>query len=207
MFGLDKKELALLKKLNTPIKIQNYLDSLPINWEKKGETYLSPREVIRKNKAHCLEGALLAATALWIQGEKPLLLDLKTIDGDDHVVALYKINNYWGAISKTNHPVLRFRDPVYETIHELALSYFHEYFDTKTGEKTLYCYSDPFDMKKFGTDWITSGENLFHIADALDDAVHYELYPEKNRKYFRNADALERKAGSIIEWEKSNSRT
>src|SRR3989338_6552129 len=127
MFGLSKKELAIFKKLNTPIKIQDFLDKIPMNWEKKGETYFSPRRALEARKMHCLEGAIFAATALWLQGEKPLLLDLKAKGDDDHVVALYRRNGYWGAISKTNHAALRFRDPVFKTLRELAVSYFHEY--------------------------------------------------------------------------------
>lgn len=135
MFDLTKKELVILRRLTTPIKIQNFLDSIPRNHEKQGETYLSPRQVLKQNKAHCFEGALVAALALWLQGERPLLFDLKAEGDDDHVVALYKRNNYWGAISKTNHATLRFRDPVYRNLRELALSYFHEYFETKKDEK------------------------------------------------------------------------
>ena len=150
MFGLNKKELTILKKLTTPIKIQNFLDSIPRNSEKNGETYMSPRQVLTQNKAHCFEGALVAALALWLHNEPPLLLDLKAnhID-DDHVLALYRRNNYWGAISKTNHATLRFRDPVYKTLRELALSYFHEYFENDHGKKTLRQYSArPFDLRK-----------------------------------------------------------
>jgi hypothetical protein len=201
MISLSKEYLKILKKLTTPAKIQDYLDTLPINWEKNGETYMSVARVLKNKTAHCFEGALLAAAALKLHGNKPLLLDLKTLNGDDHVVALYKINNYWGAISKTNHSTLRFRDPVYETIHELALSYFHEYID-KNGEKTLYAYSNPFNLDKFGTEWLNSEKELFHIAEAIDDVVHYEIYPEKQKMHIRNADAIEKKIGKIIEWEK-----
>ncbi len=123
MFGLTKAEERVLRELNTPSKIQDFLNGLAINHEKKGETYLSPRRVLVERKAHCLEGALLAATALWIAGQKPLLMDLRTLENDDdHVVALYRTNGYWGAISKTNHSVLRFRDPIYRTLRELTLS-------------------------------------------------------------------------------------
>lgn len=129
MFGLTKHEETLLRKLKTPALIQDYLDRLPINFESEGDTHYSPRVVLRKKTAHCIEGALLAATALWLQGKAPLLLDLKTKQHDDeHVVALFKDGTYWGAISKTNHGVLRYRDPIYKTVRELALSYYHEYF-------------------------------------------------------------------------------
>jgi hypothetical protein len=203
MYNLTVQELKVLKKLNTPIKIQDYLDSLRINFEKHGETNMSPRRVLREKKAHCMEGALLAATALWLQGHEPLLLDLQAMPYDnDHVVALYKINGLWGAISKTNHSTIRFRDPVYRTVRELALSYFHEYFLNKNGKKVLHSYSRPFNLKKFGTDWITSEEELWYLSDALDHAPHIKLYSDKNKKYIRPADRMERKAGTLIEWEK-----
>lgn len=181
---------------------------LPINHEKNGDTCLSPRQVLREKKAHCIEGAMLAATALWLHGEEPLLLDLTTLRyDDDHVVALYKRNGYWGAISKTNHAVLRFRDPIYRTIRELALSYFHEYFMLTTGRKTLKSYSLPFSLKRFGTEWIVSEENVWYIAHALDDVKHCTLVPEKNKRLIRKASPLERKLGSIAEWKKTDRRT
>lgn len=210
MFGLTAKETSFFKKLSTPQKIQAYLDDLPINYEKNGETCSSPRVAIREKKAHCIEGALIAATALWFHGEKPLLLDLKTFDiqaDPDHVVALYKKNGYWGAISKTNHHVLRSRDPIYKTVRELALSYFHEYFLTKTGEKTLRTYSRPFSLKKFGTSWITSEENLWHIAQALDESPHVSIFPKTQSAHINPASFHERKTAGIPEWTKDDSRT
>lgn len=208
MFGLSKDELAVLKKLSTPNKIQDFLDTLAINYEKNGETCMSPRIVLRTGKAHCLEGALLAATALWLHGEDPLLLNLETLDiDDDHALALYKRNGHWGAISKTNHGVLRFRDPVYRTPRELALSYFHEYFMADTGHKTLRSYSRPFSLKSFGTAWVTAEENLWDIAHALDGSTHFPLVPKGYAKHLRPSSQVERKAGSIAEWGKKNPRT
>ena len=208
MLGLSKKELAILKKLSTPIKIQDFLDSFPINWEKGGETYMSPRRVFREKKMHCLEGALVAGVALWLHGEKPLLLDLKANGDEDHVIALYKRNGCWGAISKTNHSTLRFRDPVYKTIRELVLSYFHEYFNDNTGKKALRSYSaNPFNIKRLGTKWIATGEDLQYIAQAIDDAPHKNLFPKKNIKFLRKADTMERRASKIIEWSKKHPRT
>lgn len=207
MFGLNKKEIKILKKLNTPLKIQNFLDSFPINWEKKGETYMSPINTLKAKKMHCFEGALLAATALWINNEPPLILDLKAKGDEDHVVALYKRNGYWGAISKSNHTTLRWRDPVYKTIRELAVSYFNEYLDNKYYKKRLVSFSKPFNLKKLGTDWITDKEDLDYIAEALDDSPHEKIYPDKNIKYIRKADKMEKRGAKIVEWKKSNART
>ena len=207
-FGLTDEELILLRGLSTPLKIQDYLDTLPVNHEKRGETCMSPRRVIREQKAHCIEGALLAATALWLRGEKPLLLDLKTLKGDDdHVVALYQRGGCWGAISKTNHATLRFRDPIYKSVRELAASYFHEYFLDSTGQKTLRSYSGAFSLKRYGTKWITTEDDLWDLAYDLDVSRHFPLFPKGNEQYIRLADSMERKAGVLTEWKEANPRT
>lgn len=208
--GLTAREFSVLEKLSTPIEIQNYLDQLPMNWEKQGDTYRSPRRVLRDKKAHCIEGALLAAVALWVHGESPRIMDLSARLGRgdvDHVVALYKRGGYYGAISKTNHATIRFRDPIYRTPRELALSYFHEWFLNETGEKTLECYSGPLDLRRFGTTWITAENDLHEIADALGSLTHYNLVPKGHWRYVRKADQMERAAGRLIEWPRSNPRT
>ncbi len=164
---------------------------------------MSPRRVLKARRAHCLEGAMLAACALWFQGEKPLLLDLKTHKKDqEHVVALFKKNGYWGAISKTNHAVLRYRDPIYESVRELALSYFHEYFLNSNGQKTLESYSTPFDLSSLGDTWVTEESDLWHISKRLDRIRHFPIVPKKNKRYLRAASHVEREAGKITEWKK-----
>src|SRR5262245_57302846 len=109
MHDLNKDELRLLRKLSTPEKIQKYLDDLPYNKEKDGETCLSPRLVMRYNTAHCFEGALFAAAALRVGGRPPLILDLEAVRDDDHVIAVYRTNRHWGAIGKSNYSGLRYR--------------------------------------------------------------------------------------------------
>lgn len=207
--GLTSEEHVLLRSLSTPIKMQDFLDALPMNHEKGGETYRSPRAVLRAGKAHCIEGALVAATALWLRGEPPLIMNLSARLGRgdvDHVVALYERGGHYGAISKTNHAVLRFRDPIYRTTRELALSYFNEWF-LPSGEKTLECYSKPVDLRRFGTGWITSEEDVNAIVDALSCAPHYSLVPKGNWRYVRPADPMELRAGTCPEWPKSDPRT
>lgn len=206
--GLTDAELAILRPLRTPAAIQDFLDTLAMNHEKQGETCQSPRQVLASRKAHCMEGALLAASTLWLHGEAPLLMELTARRADqDHALALYKRGGYWGAISKTNHATVRFRDPIYRTPRELAISYFHEYFLNTSGQKTLKAYTKPFSLKRFGTDWVTHDANLWNIAYALHDARHYPLVPQGNERYLRPADAMERKAGSLIEWPECDRRT
>lgn len=194
-------DIPVLRTLSSPNKIQDYLDSISFNLEKRGETCMSPSMVLANKRAHCIEGAMLAAAALYLNGEKPLLLNLKVHHSSDydHVVALYKRNGYWGAISKTNHAVLRFRDPIYKTVRELALSYFHEYFLVRTGEKTLLGYSKPINLMRFGKKWITSSENLWHIAETIFDSPHTAIVPKENKKYIRKASSIERKVAKIPE--------
>ena len=198
MENLTQSEKMFLKSLDSPIKIQNYLDSIPFNHEEGGETCMSPRRVLQSQKAHCLEGAMLASISLLLQKRKPLILSLKVISSDyDHAIALYKENGYWGAISKTNHVVLGFRDPVYKTIRELALSYFHEYFLVTTGEKTLRGYSRPINLKKFGDSWITSEEELFDIAITICDSHHTSIIPQGNESFIRKATKIERASADV----------
>ncbi|TSC65363.1 MAG: hypothetical protein G01um101477_508 [Candidatus Doudnabacteria bacterium Gr01-1014_77] len=197
------KELKVFEKLNTPKKVQDFINKIPINFEMKGETYLSPREVLKQNRAHCAEGAVLAATIFWYNGGKPLLMDMKTTPNDDeHVVALFNQNGFWGAISKTNHAVLRYREPIYKTVRELALSYFHEYFKD-SGQKTLRSYSDPFDLSKMRKkDWLTTKENLWDIIDSLDSSKHHQILNKKQIRGLRKADQIEILAGKLVEQKK-----
>jgi len=200
--AFNLKEFDVFKKLNSPSKIQDFIDAIPINFEKNGETCWSPLSVLKHNKAHCLEGALLAAAIFWYHGKPPLLLDLVTTQNDDyHTVALFKEGNLWGAISKTNHAFLRYRDPVFKNVRELAMSYFNEYF-LDSGKKTLRSYSGAFDLTKFGEDWLVAKNNLWNIAEALDNAKHYKILNSRQIKRLRSADKIEIKAGKLIQWKK-----
>lgn len=203
MLDLTKEEEKVLKSLKTPAKVQDFLDKLEFNFEPEGEGLMSPRRVLKAGKAHCLEGALLAAAALWLQGREPLLMDFKTVPTDEeHVVALFKEDKYWGAISKTNHGVLRYRDAIYKTPRELALSYFHEYFDFKTGEKTLRSFSQPFNLKKHGGEWITAEEDLWWIDQKLDASPHFKILTPKQVRALRPVGKTEIRMGKVIEWER-----
>lgn len=191
-----------LSKLRTPARVQDFLNTLPFNHEKKGETHRSVAETLRAGEAHCFEGALLAAAAFALQGQKPLILDLKTVRPDfDHVVALFKRDGYWGAASKTNHAVLRYREPVYKTIRELVMSYFHEYFLYETGKKTLRSYSKPFDLTKYGGEWLTSKDNLAWLAHELDISPHTEILTSQQIKNLRKAEKIEREILDNEEYE------
>lgn len=198
--NLTKQEKQVFERLSSPAKIQDFLDSLPMNFSDVDPCFC-PRDVLQQRKAHCMEGALLAAAALWYHGHKPLLLDLTASNKDeDHVVTIFKINGFYGAISKTNHAVLRYREPIYKTLRELVMSYFHEYF-LNTGEKTLRIFSKPFDLSKYKhLNWITSREGILDLIDLLASSPHEQILSKEQIKNLRKADRMEIKAGKIVEW-------
>ena len=199
----SEKEFRILKKLDTPVKIQNFLDKMKINFEEKGDTSFSPLAVLKKKMCHCTEGAVLAALALRIHGHPPLVLDFTANRYDfDHVVALFQKNGKWGAISKTNHAALRYREPIYSSIRELAMSYFHEYIDDQ-GRKNLRSYSPPVNLKRFDKfDWMTTREEINYIPEYLAEVRHFPILNRKQIKNLRKADKIEIQAGKLVEWKK-----
>ncbi len=204
-----EKDLKIIKKLNTPSKIQDFINKIPINFEEDGkDTCMSPLSVLKKNKCHCIEGAMLAAAAIWINKigiGKPLVVDMRGTEDDwDHVIAVFKINGKWGAITKTNHSVLRYREPVYRDVRELIMSYFHEYTsDDKRGKKTLREFSMPVDLSIFGKGWMTSEKNLWAIYNHLDKVRHFKILTSQQEKNLRRADDIEIKAGNLTEYRKT----
>ena len=200
--ALSPEVSAVLKKLSTPFKIQDYLDSFPINFDTTGDL-LSTKRIIEQQKAQCIEGAMFAAASLAYHGGVPLLLDFQTIEEDeDHVVALFKQDGFWGAISKTNHMILRWRDPIYASVRELAMSYFHEYY-MHDGRKSMRAYSKPFDLRRYDPQfWVMSDTSLEDIAEDLDTAPHYPAFKKKSSKQLRRASKLELQLLDVVEWKK-----
>src|SRR5713101_299772 len=180
--GLTPAEFSVLARLSTPVKIQRFVNALPANFEIGGQTCLPVREVLRQRRAHCIEGAMLAACALWVHGEPPLLMDLRAERDYDHIVALFRRGGCWGAISKTNPPLLRWRDPVYRTLSELAMSYLHEYANNRS-QKTLRGYSRPFDLRRLAPElWVTNEKNCWNVGETIDAMHHYLLVTKKQAR-------------------------
>src|SRR5262245_49061505 len=197
--GLSRAEFAVLRRLSTPQKIQDFLNRMSANFEMEGQTCLSVREVLRQRRAHCIEGAMLAACALWVHGEPPLLMDMRAERDYDHVVALFRRGGCWGAISKTNPAVLRWRDPVYRSLRELAMSYLHEYAN-KPNQKSLRSYAGPFDLRRFDAkEWVINGKNCWDVGATLDDLPHTPLITKRQARILRLRDAVERKADALVE--------
>ena len=175
---LTASELAVFRRrLDTPAKIQRFLDDIPYNTEGDGETFRSPRRVLADRTANCIEGAVLAAAAVRVQGEPPLIMDLTAVHDEDHVIAVFRRRGLWGSIGTSKFIGLRYREPVYRTLRELAMSYFEQYFNL-AGERTLRGYGRPVDLARFDAmRWITTTEDLWPIAEHLERIPHVPLLP------------------------------
>ena len=172
----------MLPKFRKPENIQDYLDGLAYNTTEKT---FSPPSVVLEQKAHCMDGAVFAATALETLGYPPLLVDLRAIDDDDHVIAVFRENGLWGAVAKSNTTTLRYRDPAYRSIRELALSYFPLYFNV-AGEMSLYEYSRPFSLRKYRKKYLLA-EDIAFIGEDLDRTTHYPIVSRQRLKSLRMA--------------------
>lgn len=179
-------EKKFLKSLNSPEKIQNYLNDLEYN---PSDDATSVRYVLMAGDAHCLEGGFVACAALEFLGHKPLMVSLMAEDDDHHVLSVYKGKYGWGCISKSNTALLKGRDPVYRDIRELVMSYFDFYFNTR-GVKALYAYSDPFNLDRMGYDWRTGEDNLLCMGHDMNDFRHYEIVSERVLKKLPKATKL-----------------
>ena len=199
--GLDARTFALLAALTTPARIQAFVSAIPANFELDGETVRSVHGVLAHRQAHCIEGALVAACALWMHGDAPLLMHLDCALGDSpHVVALFRRGRHWGAVSKSNHAVLRFRDPVYRSLRELAMSYLHEFRDAE-GHKTLRSYSGAFDLRRLkAREWVTGEESCWALHDRLAARRHFPLVTAAQARGLMDADACERKAAQVVDF-------
>ena len=175
---LTAAELAVFRRrLDTPAKVQRFLDEIPYNTEADGETFRSPRRVLADQTANCIEGAVLAAAALRVQGEPPLIMDLTATRDEDHVIAVFRRRALWGAIATSKFTGLRYREPVYRTLRELAMSYFEQYFNL-AGERTLRGHGRPVNLARFDAlRWMTSAADLWPIAEHLERIPHIALLP------------------------------
>lgn len=167
-----REELRVLARLRSPYDIQRHLDATPYSSESR---YRSPRSVLRDRKAHCLDGALFAAAALRRLGHRPLIVDLRAVNDDDHVIALYSLGGHLGAVAKSNVVGLRFREPVHRSLRELVLTYFDPYYNLKR-QKTLRSYSLPLDLATLDDlEWMTCDAGLDELVERLDERRHVEL--------------------------------
>jgi hypothetical protein len=175
------------------VDVQAFLDDLAYSTD---SGYRSPRGVLRDRRAHCFDGAVFAAAALQRIGHRPLLVDLEAVRDDDHVIAVFRSGSCWGAVAKSNCSGLRFREPVYRSIRELAMSYFELYFNV-LGQKTLRRVSVPVSLQRWGTAWQVDDAVMDRIADALIAARHQDLVTKAQVRALAKVDALSYEAGFL----------
>jgi hypothetical protein len=189
-----KEETSFLKTMTDPDRIQGFLDSVDYNpvYECR-----SPRWVIKKRSAHCFEGALFAAAVLEFIGYQPLIVDLKAYNDDDHVIAVFKEDGYWGAVAKSNFTSLRYREPVYRSLRELVMSYFDFYFNID-GDKSLRSYSVPLNLTVYNPrNWKTTDEDLEYIGDKLEILRHFPVVNDNMIRKLKRASDIMLQAGML----------
>ena len=198
-WGFTPAELRKLRSFRTPHGIQRALDAMPYHL---ADTAWSPRTVLRENTSHCYEGALFAAAALRINGFPPLILDLEAEHDTDHVIAVYQVEGHWGSIAKSNYTGCRYREPIYRTLRELALSYFEVYFNLR-GDRTLRTFSRPVHMKRFDhLAWMTTDKPVWFVAEYLLTISHTPLISRAQGKRLHRLDRRSFQAGCLGRAEK-----
>jgi hypothetical protein len=192
-------EQRKLHSLKDPHGIQQFLDKQPYHL---ADTAWSPRRVLRENTSHCFEGALFAAAALRVNGYPPLVIDLEAVHDTDHVIAVYKQRGHWGAVAKSNYTGCRYREPVYRTLRELALSYFEVYFNLRR-QRTLRTFSNPVNLARFDArEWMTTDQPLWFIAEYLFTIRHFRLLTPPMSGRLHRLDERSFRAGCLGRAEK-----
>jgi len=199
MDAFTPAELRKLRSLKNPYGIQRFLNDMPYH---VADTSFSPRLVLSEKTSHCFEAAMLAAAALRANGYPPLVLDLEAENDTDHVIAIYRERGHWGAIAKSNFAGLRYREPVYRTLRELALSYFDSYCNLRR-ERTLRTFSRPVNLKRFDSqNWMTTDQPLWFVAEYLFTIHHTPLLAPGMAKKLHRLDDRSFRAESFGRAEK-----
>jgi hypothetical protein len=173
---LNPQQRELWSGLTSPEKIQAYLDGIPYSAD---DINRCPLRVLQDRKAHCYDGAFLAAAALRRIGYPPIVVDMmpEPDRDDDHLLAVFKRNGLFGALAKSNFVGLRYREAIHRSLRELVLSYFEDYFNVE-GEKTLRAYSSPLNLAAFdGLGWEWRDEGVNAIEERLWKLRQFELFP------------------------------
>ena len=198
---LTPAEHRVFTRLDAPQQITTFLDWRRFNFSLAGDPAMSPRRVLEARMAHCAEGAIFAAAALAYHGKRPLLMDIRALPSDqDHIITLFPERGLWGAISKTNHAILRWRDPIYSTVRELAMTYAHEYC-LPGGKKSMLSFSKPFSLARYAPrSWVIAPEDLDWLLVDLDTSPHLPVAPRRALRKRRRSSRVELLSQQVLEW-------
>jgi hypothetical protein len=196
--ALTRAERQVIDRLRSPLAVQQWLNALPYNTEKGGETLRSFRGVIRTGTAHCLEAALSAAVIMEQHGYPPLVLSFESIDLLDHVIFVYRTSTGWGSVARSRDPGLHGRKPLFATPRALALSYVESYVDFTGGIKAYTVV----DLRVMGEyDWRLSEKNVWKVEQMLLDWPHRRLIPSREKiAVMRRRYSCFRKAHGYKPW-------
>jgi hypothetical protein len=174
--ALTGAERRIWDRLQSPLAVQEYLDSIPYRSE---EVYHGARAALRDRRANCFDGALLGAAALRRLGHPPLLFQLVAERDDEHLLAIFRKKGHLGAVGKSNFVGLRYREPIYRTLRELALSYFPGYYNLE-GQKSLRGYTRPINLRTFDPlDWMSTDNASAAVLARLDELARVPLITRK----------------------------
>ena len=172
-------EWRLIQRLNTPRKVQLWLNALPYNTEPRVETLRTFRGVLRVGNAHCLEACLTAAVILEQHGYPPIVMSIESQDWLDHVVFLYKQRGRWGAIGRSRDPGLHGRRPLFRSPRDIALSYVEGYVDY-SGRVRGYGVANLEDALP-NYDWRFARGNVWNVEQLLIDWPHKTIKTSTKR--------------------------
>jgi hypothetical protein len=198
--GFSAAELDFFMALDTPAKVQDFLDTIPMNHEVQDETNFSALETLRQNHGHCVEGAMLGAYILSLHGHPPYMMDMNAHEDDSHNIIPFRVDGKWGCLSVSNHSSLRYRNPVYRNIRELMMSFFDDYMNGQ-GQRSLHCYTMPMNLAVvFGPRWATQRGETWEFSLFGDQMTPYEIVKVKDLKHVRAADDM-MKASTVLQRE------
>ncbi len=197
MQKLTADERELIQSLDSPFKIQYFLDSVQYPSGPRNRSVLS---VLQDRKAHCLDGGLFGAAMLSLIGHPAVIVDILPEPGtdDDHVLAIYRVEGYWGAVAKSNFLGLRFREPVYKNLRELVMSYFEQYYNID-GKKTLRGYTRPIALSAYDRYfWMVNDEGVDIIEKKLYKMSSIPIIPASIIQRLNPADKATYESGLSI---------
>jgi len=193
--ALTADEVELVRSLDSPTGVQSFLDTLEYSHD---PIYRCPVRVLRDRRAHCVDGALLAAALMRLHGRRPLVCMLVPNERDDvHYLALFRERRRWGAVAQSNFAGLRYREPVFESTRELALSYFEQYYNVER-EKTLRGCTVPLDLRRLDSlNWMSSDDRLEELVERVDRLAWRRLITKEAARFLRAVDERTYRAGLL----------
>jgi hypothetical protein len=170
--ALSVKERQIIRRLNSPPKVQQFVNELVYNQNDR----VSILDVIRKGTGDCLEAAVFASVVLACHKIPNSLVGLKSVRDEDHALCVFKQEHGYGAIAQSKYLGLRYRNPVYASHRELVMSYFESYYNY-FGEYTLRGFSKPLLLRSITKAQLADTTYMCELDDRLSELPCTQLVP------------------------------